>query len=107
MLSDLLDIAVVIFAVTSMFSVGVTYTLRQIVGPLRHPRLVALSLVANFVLVPAWALFLTSLLQVDEPYKVGILLVASAAGAPLLVKLVAMSTATSRLPDRFSWCSCR
>ena len=91
MLSDLLDIAVIPFAVTTMFSVGVTYTLRQIVGPLRNLRLVALSLVANFLLVPAWAVLLSWLLQLDEPYAIGILLVSTAAGAPFLVKLVVMS----------------
>ncbi len=91
MLADLLDIAVVLFAVTSMLSVGLTYTLRQIVGPLRRARLVALGLLANFVLVPAWGLLVTWLLQLDEPYRVGILLVAAAAGAPFLVKLVAMA----------------
>ncbi len=91
MLSDLFDISVVVFAVTSMLSVGLTYTLRQIVGPLRRFRLVTLSLVANFVLVPAWAVLVTWLLQLDEPYRIGILLVASAAGAPFLIKLVAMS----------------
>ena len=91
MLSDLLDIAVLVFAVASMFSVGVTYTLRQIVGPLRHVRLVILGLVANFLLVPAWAVLVTRVLQLDEPFEIGILLVAAAAGAPFLVKLVAMS----------------
>lgn len=91
MLRDLLNISVVVFAVTSMASVGLTYTLRQIVGPLRHFRLVALALLANFVVVPAWAVFITWLLQVDEPYRVGILIVAAASGAPFLVKLVRMS----------------
>ena len=91
MLTALLDISVVVFAVTSMLSVGLTYTLRQIVGPLRRFRLVTLGLVANFVLVPAWAVLVTWLLQVDEPYRVGILLVASAAGAAFLIKLVAAS----------------
>lgn len=91
MLSNLLDISVVVFAVASMLSVGLTYTLRQIVGPLRQVRLVALGLIANFVLVPAWAVLVTWFLQLGEPYRIGILLVASAAGAPFLIKLVAMS----------------
>jgi BASS family bile acid:Na+ symporter len=91
MLADLLNLSVVVFAVASMLSVGLTYTLRQIVGPLREVRLVALGLVVNFALVPAWAVVVTWLLQLDEPYRVGILLVSAAAGAPFLVKLVAMA----------------
>ena len=74
-----------------MFSVGVSYTLRQIVAPLRHLRLVVMALVANFLLVPAWAVLITWLLRLDEPYEMGILLVSAAAGAPFLVKLVALS----------------
>lgn len=91
MLPDLLDIAIFVFAVSSMLSVGLTYTWRQIVGPLTRIRLVVLALVANFVLVPAWALLITSVLDIAEPYTIGLLLVATAAGAPFLVKLVAMS----------------
>jgi BASS family bile acid:Na+ symporter len=89
MLRDLLNIVVITFAVTSMFAVGVSYSLRRIVTPLRNVRLVALGLISNFVLVPAWAVLVTWALHLDDPYKVGILLVSTAAGAPFLVKLVA------------------
>lgn len=91
MLSDLLEVAVIVFAVASMLSVGLTYPLRQIVAPLRNQRLVVASLVANFLLVPAWAVLVTRLLSLDEPYAIGILLVSTAAGAPFLVKLVVMA----------------
>ena len=91
MVTGLLDLAVIVFAVTSMFAAGMSSTLRQIVGPLRNLRLVVLSVAANFVFVPAWGWLLTSLLQHGEPYKIGILLVSTAAGAPFLVKLVARS----------------
>ena len=91
MLSNLLNIAVIVFAVWSMFSVGLMYTLRQIIEPLRDLRLVALGLLANFILVPAWAVSLTRLFAMEEPYAIGLLVVASAAGAPFLVKLVQLS----------------
>jgi hypothetical protein len=35
-LSTLLDIAIIVFAVTSTLSVGLRYTIRQLVGPLRN-----------------------------------------------------------------------
>lgn len=91
MLPDLLGVAVIVFSVSSMASVGVRHSLGEILGPLRDVRLVALSLAANFVLVPAWAVLLTRLLGLDDPYAVGILLVSTAAGAPFLVKLVQLS----------------
>ena len=88
-LTSLLDIVVLVFAVASMLSAGLTYTVQQIVGPLRNLRLVVLALVANFVLVPLWAVLIARLLSLDEPYEIGLVLVASAAGAPFLIKLVA------------------
>lgn len=91
MLADLLSIAVLVFAVSSMFSVGLSYPMREILGPLRNLRLVAFALLANFVAVPLWALVITRVLSLGAPYEVGILIVASAAGAPMLVKLVQMS----------------
>ena len=91
MLHDLLEIAIVVFAVSSMLAVGLTYTLREIVGPLAHLRLVALALVANFLLVPALALVITWGLDLDERYALGLVLVATAAGSAFLVKLVVLS----------------
>lgn len=91
MLADLLEIAIFVFAVSSMFTVGLTYSLREIVGPLSYIRGVTLGLLANFGLVPAWALMITWGLDIEERYAVGLVLVATAAGAPLLVKLVVLS----------------
>ena len=60
----------------------------QIIAPLRNVRLVVLSLLRNFILMPLGAVsarFL--LLQLDQPLGVGLLLLGSAAGAPFLPKL--------------------
>jgi bile acid:Na+ symporter, BASS family len=88
LLVDLLRVTVVVFAVASMLAVGLTYSVRQILAPLRDARLVALSVGANFLLVPAWALLLVGVLDLAEPYRIGLLVVATAAGAPFVVKLV-------------------
>jgi BASS family bile acid:Na+ symporter len=87
-LSDLLSPVTMIFALSSMLSVGLGYTLREVLGPLRDVKAVALVLIANFVLVPLWALLLSRVLSLDEPYEVGLLIAASAAGAPFFIKLV-------------------
>jgi predicted Na+-dependent transporter len=48
-----------VFAVTSMLSVGFSYTFRKIIEPLRNLRGVLVALLANFVLVPVLTYALT------------------------------------------------
>ena len=62
-------------------------TVSQIITPLRNARLVVLSLLANFVLMPLAAVALAALLRLDQPLGVGLLLLGTAAGAPFLPKL--------------------
>lgn len=81
------DLAIVVFVVTSMLDMGLGLTVGQIAGPLRDRRLVALALAANFVLVPAAALLIQSLIPMAEGHAVGLMLMATAAGAPFLPKL--------------------
>ena len=76
-----------VFVLSSMLAMGLGLTVGQIVAPLRNARLVALSLLVNFVLMPLGALALATLLRLDEPLGVGLLLLGSAAGAPFLPKL--------------------
>ena len=86
-LSRLLDIASLVFAVSSMLSVGFSYTVRELIEPLRNARLVVGALVANFVLVPLLAYAITGFLSLGEGREIGLLLAATAAGAPFLIKL--------------------
>jgi len=67
---------------------GLGLTVAQIIAPLRNARLVVLSLMANFVLMPLAAVALAALFRLDRPLGVGLLLLGSAAGAPFLPKLV-------------------
>ena len=80
-------VAVLIFVLSSMLATGLGLTVSEIITPLRNARLVVLSLLANFVLMPLTALGLARLLQLDEPLGVGLLLLGTAAGAPFLPKL--------------------
>src|SRR3712207_2539172 len=86
-LSSLLDIATLVFAVSSMLSVGFSYTVRELIEPLRNSRLVIGALVANFVLVPLLVYAITGFLSLGEGREIGLLLVAAAAGAPFVIKL--------------------
>ena len=68
------NIAVVVFVVSSTLGVGLSLTVGQILAPLRNARLVALSLLANFVLAPLAALALWRGLGLDEALGIGLLL---------------------------------
>ena len=81
------SVAMLGFVVSSMLGMGLGLTVGQIVAPLRNARLVVLSLVANFVLMPLAAVVLARTLRLDEPLGVGLLLLGAAAGAPFLPKL--------------------
>ncbi len=100
MLASVMEVAVLVFAVSSMTSVGLGHEWRDIIGPLRDRWKVLRALVVNFVLVPVLALLVLHLLPLERPLAIGLFLVATAAGAPFLIKLaeagasdVALSTA--------------
>jgi BASS family bile acid:Na+ symporter len=90
-LSSLLSLAVLVFSVTSMLAVGFSYTLREITEPLLNVHGVLLALAANFVLVPLLAYGVSELLSLEPAVRVGLLLAATAAGAPFLIKLTQLA----------------
>ena len=88
------SVSIIVFAVSSMLSVGLAYRLRLIAGPLREARAVFRALVANFVLVPLLAVGIERMIPMDPPLALGLFLLAGSAGAPFLIKLA--STARRR-----------
>jgi BASS family bile acid:Na+ symporter len=84
-------LALLVFLVASMLEVGLTLTVRQIVGSLRNSRLVMWLLLANFVLVPLIAVGISRWFHLKEPFAIGLLLLGLAPGAPFLPKLVELS----------------
>ena len=81
-------LGVLVFIVTSMLGMGFGLTVPQIMAPLKNTRLVILSLVANFVVVPILVLLIVWVLPLSEGLQIGLILVGLAAGAPFLPKLV-------------------
>ncbi len=75
------------FVVATMFGTGLKLTLQQIWEPLRNIRLVILSLVANFLIVPLFIYLLLQVVPVTEPVKAGFIIMALASGPPALPKL--------------------
>ena len=88
LLETLAQLAVLVFVISSMLSMGLSLTTKQIINPLKDTRLVILALVANFVVVPIAAYLITVVLPLDESIEVGLILISMAAGAPFLPKLV-------------------
>ena len=91
LLSKVVPVAMLAFVVSSMLAVGVSLTVGQIMAPLRNGKLVSLSLLANFVLMPLGALVIARLLRLDEPLGIALLLLGTAAGAPFLPKLAGIA----------------
>jgi BASS family bile acid:Na+ symporter len=77
-----------LFIVTSMLAMGMSLTIAQIIEPLKNIRLIILALLANFVLVPLLAYVITLVIPLEQSLQVGLIVLATAAGAPFLPKLV-------------------
>lgn len=88
-LTSLARIGVLIFAVTSMASVGLAHSFEEVVYPLRNLRAVVRVLVVNFVLVPILGFTVARMLALPQPLEAGLILISMAAGAPFVVKLTA------------------
>ena len=82
-----LTLSILVFAVSSMLMVGLRYTVADLLRPLRDIPGVSVALVTNFILVPLLAWALLRVFPLASDYATGLVIVASAAGAPLLVKL--------------------
>ena len=90
-LTTLSAFSVQLFAIASMASIGFRYSVREIVGPLHRFWAVIVALVANFVAVPLLAFVILHVIKLDPAYAIGLVLVAAAAGAPMIIKLTEMS----------------
>lgn len=82
-----ISIAMMTFVLSSMIGMGLGLRMDQIVAPLRNVRLVALGLLASFVIMPLVALGLAKVMRLDESLAIGLLLLGAAAGAPFLPML--------------------
>src|SRR3954471_200790 len=82
-----ISIAMMTFVLSSMIGMGLGLRMNQIVAPLRNGRLVALGLLANFVIMPLAALALAKVIGLDKSLAIGLLLLGAAGGAPFLPKL--------------------
>jgi BASS family bile acid:Na+ symporter len=81
------------FLLTSMLEVGLSLTVKQILAPLKNARLIILSLLGNFIVVPLLALGLAKAVRLEEPFAIGLMLLAVMPGAPFIPKIVQLARA--------------
>jgi bile acid:Na+ symporter, BASS family len=78
-----------VMIVTTMCGAGLQIRLSSLKAVLSNYRLLGKALLANFVLLPAFAFLLTRMFSVDSDVAVGIMLMAMAPGVPFLVNSAA------------------
>jgi BASS family bile acid:Na+ symporter len=71
-----------------MLSMGLSLTVPMIIQPLKNGSLVVRALLANFVLVPILAYLILLVIPLEDSLGIGLIVLACAAGAPFLPKLV-------------------
>jgi len=86
-----------LFVISSMLAMGLSLTINQIIQPLKNARLVLLALLANFVLVPLLAYAITLVIPLKDDLATGLIVLAAAAGAPFLPKLVQVAEGNTAL----------
>ena len=84
-------LAMLCFVISSMLAMGMGLSVAEIVAPLRDLRLIVFALMANFVVMPLVAFALATVLRLDEPLGIGLLVLGCAAGAPFLPKLAELA----------------
>lgn len=62
------------FVVTSMFSLGLAMTVKDIFEPLRNPRLIIMMVVANFVIMPLGGVLISRILSLEADLQIAVLL---------------------------------
>ncbi|NYT17264.1 MAG: bile acid:sodium symporter family protein [Methanomicrobiales archaeon] len=86
LLMEIGNYAIWFFVVTSIAAMGLNLTVKEILAPWKKKWLLSISLVANFVVVPLFALLILSVIPLDIDLATGLIIVAAAAGAPSLPK---------------------
>ncbi len=87
---DIGNYAIWFFVVTSIAAMGLNLTVRDMITPWKKKGLLSISLFANFIAVPLFALLILRLIPLDPGLATGLLIVAAAAGAPSLPKAISI-----------------
>lgn len=92
-----LNVAIAVFIAGVLFTSGLEVTIGQALRPMKNAGLVARTLTANVLVVPAVAYAMSIYFPLERPYMIGVLLYGFSAGAPYTPKLV--SAAAGDVPN--------
>ncbi len=87
------NIGIIAFVVAGMAALGLELTLKKVIEPLSDLFLLSKVIVANFLLVPALVYLILFIVPVNEGFRIGLILLATSAGASFLPKLVQVAKA--------------
>ena len=87
-LQQLANLSVLVYIVTTMLSMGLSFTPKEFLEPLKNKSLILKSLSVNFILVPIFAFIILQLIPLQQGLAIGLILMATAAGSPFMLKLV-------------------
>lgn len=87
-LQQFANLSVLIYIITTMLSMGLSFTPKQFLEPLKDKSLILKSMTANFILVPLLAFIILQLIPLQQGLAIGLILMATAAGSPFMLKLV-------------------
>ena len=90
LMQTLTHLLVLAFVVSTMLGVGLMLTVRDISVSLHDRRWLVRALLANFVVLPAIALGVSRLVELDPVLTASLLVFATAPGGPVLVKLATL-----------------
>jgi len=88
---------VFVFVVSTMLSVGLLLSVREIAAAVHDRPWLARALLANLVLLPTLAIGVTRLLQLDAVLGAAMLILATAPGGPALIKLATLARGNAAL----------
>ncbi|MDP3067014.1 MAG: bile acid:sodium symporter family protein [Methanobacteriaceae archaeon] len=92
-LQQIANLSVIIYIVTTMLSMGLSFFPKQFVEPLKDKVLILKSLAANFILVPLLTYLILQVIPLEQGLAIGLVLMATGAGSPFMLKLVQFTRA--------------
>ena len=81
------NFAVLTYVVSSMLVMGMSQRLRDVVAPLKNPRMVGVALAVNFIAAPLLALLMSRVIPLQPANADGLLLLSGAAGSLFISEL--------------------
>jgi len=79
------------FVAGTMITIGLGLTFEQIVKPFKDIKLVVISLIVNFIVIPMFAYGLVSVIPVSEGVRIGIMLLSIGGGAPFIPLVIGIA----------------